>query len=113
MKRSSLSNPASYQHWVMSHVGEEQYLIALLDPTRYEDIDTCVAALGFSQQEFEALPNLYEKYALTLRTHGPASSAHACSPFCGLASSSRLIPARPQASSLPMSVRVCSTTCCR
>ncbi|WDN42259.1 hypothetical protein [Xanthomonas oryzae] len=56
MKRSSLSNPASYQHWVMSHVGEEQYLIALLDPTRYEDIDTCVAALGFSQQEFEALP---------------------------------------------------------
>ncbi|WP_242629045.1 DUF4123 domain-containing protein [Xanthomonas oryzae] len=71
MKRSSLSNPASYQHWVMSHVGEEKYLIALLDPTRYEDIDTCVAALGFSQQEFEALPNLYEKYALTIRTHGP------------------------------------------
>uniref|UniRef100_UPI000D562545 DUF4123 domain-containing protein n=1 Tax=Xanthomonas fragariae TaxID=48664 RepID=UPI000D562545 len=71
MKHPRLPDADAYQRWVLTHLGEGQQLFALIDPARYADIDDCQKALGIKPHMFAELPNLYEKYALSIRAHGP------------------------------------------
>lgn len=71
MKPGRYSDSIGYQQWVMSLIGEGDNLFAVIDPSRYEDQEECLKALGLSAEDFEALPNLYEKYAVSIRDRGP------------------------------------------
>ena len=56
---------------IESHSDESTRCIALIDPSRYPDVGSCVQALGMEPSDFEALPNLYAKYAKSIRELGP------------------------------------------
>lgn len=66
-----LATPEALQAWVYEACGEGSRCIALLDPSRYPDAAACAEALGMDAAELDALPNLYAKYAPSLRRIGP------------------------------------------
>lgn len=66
-----LPSPEALKNWVFAFCGDEERCVALIDPSRYRDVDACRLALDFDQCAFDALPNLYAKYAASVRENGP------------------------------------------
>lgn len=70
-KLPTVSDPQTLQAWIDAHAGASTRCIALIDPSRYRHIDECLQALGMEASKFAALPNLYAKYAKSIRELGP------------------------------------------
>jgi len=51
--------------------GHDGDCTALLDPSRFESIAQCAAAMGMEETAFAALPNLYGNFSPTLKAQGP------------------------------------------
>lgn len=66
-----MPDPQALQAWINAHAGATTHCVALIDPSRYRNIDDCVRATGMEAAQFTALPNLYAKYAKSIRELGP------------------------------------------
>lgn len=71
MEAGKLQSPDALQKWVFGACPAESRCVALIDPSRYPDTDACRQALGFGEESFAALPNLYAKYSASVRAKGP------------------------------------------
>lgn len=67
----TISDPDALQAWIHIQVGTTMRCVALIDPSRYRDIDDCARALDMAATRFATLPNLYAKYARSIRELGP------------------------------------------
>lgn len=67
----TMESADGYRAWVQEGSDEQTRYVALVDPSRYATPDACARALGLKSCEFEALPNLYAKYAISIRERGP------------------------------------------
>lgn len=57
--------------WLRTHCREGERCVALIDPTRYDGVEACAVALGFTVDAFAGLPNLYGHFTDQVRQWGP------------------------------------------
>lgn len=71
MSPTAEPTPEALQTWVFQACVDGSRCVALVDPSRYPDVEACAEVLGMDPHQFGALPNLYAKYAPSLRRTGP------------------------------------------
>ena len=67
----TVSDPEALQAWIRVQAETTTRCVALIDPSRYRDIDDCARALDMDATQLATLPNLYAKYAKSIRDLGP------------------------------------------
>lgn len=71
METIKLQSTLELETWVRGMCGEGMRCAAIIDPSRYVSVEECRNALGLSEKAFAALPNIYGKYASSIREMGP------------------------------------------
>jgi len=66
-----LEDTNALRAWVHQVRDESSRCVALIDPSRYQDPGACAHALGIELSVFALMPNLYAKYAKSIRELGP------------------------------------------
>lgn len=71
VEATRLQSAEDFAIWARSMCGSGAHCVAIIDPSRYPTVEECRDALGLDERAFTALPNLYSKYASSIREAGP------------------------------------------